>query len=154
MGRALEKLKGFSCNVPGSISNVREAVEEVICYLQNIYGSIEECTLFELKVILNELILNAIKHGIREDDSKYVKIAASLTKDGCAVLTVEDEGEGYDYRCVINRNNTVQDLMDICNAKETGRGILIVKNLCDSIRFNKKGNRIIVVKKLCRHKQF
>lgn len=147
-GKALNKLKGFNCKVAGDIKNVRQVVHDVICHLQHIYGAIEECTLFELKVILNELVLNAIKHGIKEDAGKHVRIAAGLTRDGSAVLMVEDEGEGYDYRCIIDKNKTAQDFINICDAKETGRGLLIVKNLCDRVRCNKKGNRIVVVKRL------
>jgi len=114
------------------------------------YGAIEECTLFELKVILNELILNAIKHGNKNDCSKYVKILAGLTKNDNAVVLVEDSGTGFDYNYILNEIEKCCELDDICNMKETGRGILIVKKLSNGMKYNYKGNRVIISKKLIR----
>lgn len=140
----------YNCKIPGNINNVSCVVKDVVQCLQSVYGFIEECTLFELKVILNELILNAIKHGNKEDDSKFVKILVGLTKKDNAILLIEDCGKGFNYRCLMemDQNDCIFD--DICEMKETGRGILIVKNLSDRMKFNGKGNRVVIVKKLCR----
>lgn len=61
-------------------------------YLQDFYGSIDDCTQFEIKVILNELILNAVKHGIKEDDNKHDEVTASITKDNCDYMTFNKKG--------------------------------------------------------------
>jgi serine/threonine-protein kinase RsbW len=114
------------------------------------YGPIEECTLFELKVILNELILNAIKHGNKNDCSKHVKILVGLTKNDNAVVLVEDSGKGFDHNYMLNKIENGCEMGDICNMKETGRGILIVKKLSNGMKYNYKGNRVIVSKKLSR----
>mgnify|MGYP003905515287 CR=1 FL=1 len=132
------------------MSIVSCAVNDIIQSLQNMYGAIEECTLFELKVILNELILNAIKHGNKNDCSKYVKILAGLTKNDNAVVLVEDSGTGFDYNYILNEIEKCCELDDICNMKETGRGILIVKKLSNGMKYNYKGNRVIISKKLIR----
>lgn len=144
----MNKTKIFSCKIPGNINNVRDVVKNVMNYLQDFYGPITNCTQFEIKVILNELILNAVKHGIKGDNNKYVEVTASITKDNCVLLVIEDEGDGYDYHCLLNGMCSQLETGNIFDAKETGRGILIVKNLCDSMTFNKKGNRITVLKKL------
>jgi serine/threonine-protein kinase RsbW len=146
----LKKTKIFNCKIPGNINNVRNVVKNVINYLQDFYGPIDDCTQFEIKVILNELVLNAVKHGVKEDDNKHVEVTASITRDNCALLVIEDEGDGYDYRCLLNCICPQHETGNIFDAKETGRGILIVKNLCDNMTFNKKGNKITVLKKLCK----
>ena len=145
----LGRLKVLTCTVPGTIKSIQKVVKEVTCYFQTYYSTIDECTLFELKVILNELVLNAVKHGSKEDYSKCIEIVAGVTKNEDMFLMVKDKGEGYDYKCMMRQYENTQDIFDdISNIKETGRGILIVKSLCDRIMFNKKGNTVIVVKKI------
>jgi serine/threonine-protein kinase RsbW len=111
------------------------------------YGQLNDCVEFELKVILNELIINAIKHGNNSDVSKKVKTSITISKSGFVFIIIEDEGEGYDYKCRV-RNKDIAVNEDFCDLKETGRGIVIVSNLCDKIKFNKKGNKVIVMKRL------
>jgi len=138
----------FCKKIPSNINNIGSIVQSVIDYLHNIYGPLNECDLFEIKVILNELILNAIKHGNKEDDKKFVEIYAELKNQKDLFIVIEDSGEGYDYDDVLSIPACTDSKQDICELKETGRGMLIVKNLCDEIKFNKKGNKVIVVKSI------
>lgn len=138
----------FCKKIPSNINNIGSIVQSVIDYLHNIYGPLNECDLFEIKVILNELILNAIKHGNKEDDKKFVEIYAELKNQKDLFIVIEDSGEGYDYDDVLSIPACTDSEQDICELKETGRGMLIVKNLCDEIKFNKKGNKVIVVKSI------
>ncbi len=131
-----------------SINNVGTAVRDVIGNIQANYGLLAECTQFELTVVLNELILNAIKHGNKEDENKSVKIKAGITDNGFACLIVEDEGCGYDFGCLCKRKAECAEGDEICDIMESGRGIFIVKNLCDHVKVNGKGNKIIILKKL------
>lgn len=145
----LSKLEVLTCIVPGTIENIHKIVREVLCYFEGHFGAMSECTLFELKVILNELVLNAVRHGNRENSCMCIKVVAGVTKTENIFVMVRDEGEGYNYRCVMKEredvNNTYNDLLDI---RETGRGLLIVKNLCDKVMFNKSGNTVMVIKKI------
>ena len=138
----------FCKKVPSNINNIGGTVKSVIDYLHSIYGPLSECDLFEVKVILNELILNAMKHGNKEDDKKFIKICAELKNQKDLFIAIEDSGEGYDYDDVLSIQACTDSEKDICDLKETGRGLLIVKNLCDKIKFNKKGNKVIVVKSI------
>lgn len=133
--------------MPGDVKNICTVVKDVICFLNTVYGEPDECVLFELKVILNELVSNAIKHGIEENADRYVRLAAGVTKNEQLLLMVEDDGQGYDYGKVL-KNGDEHLFADLCDMKENGRGLLIVRNLCDKIKFNEKGNRVVVLKKL------
>lgn len=146
-------MKTYNCVIASDFNNICCTINDIINYLQEFYGHLDEGNLFEIKVILNELIMNAVKHGNREDSNKHVKIVSSVTKDGYAFFYIEDEGHGYNYNDVLVKNCPLQDcdgFFDICGVKETGRGMLIVKNLCDKVKFNEKGNKIVVMKKLVR----
>ena len=141
-------MKTYDGSIVSSINSVGVAVSDVIGNIQANYGPLEECTQFELTVVLNELLLNAVKHGNKADESKRVKVKAGVTNNGFACLIVEDEGCGYDHDCLCKSKANCAGEDDICNVMESGRGILIVKNLCDKVKVNDKGNKVVVLKKL------
>ncbi|MDR1061906.1 MAG: ATP-binding protein [Clostridiales bacterium] len=86
----------FIRRIQASIKNLRNTVSDVLAYYEAVFGDMSEATYTELKVILNELLINAIKHGSKEDEGKHINVIADLTADKYALLVVEDEGEGYD----------------------------------------------------------
>lgn len=145
----MKTLKSYKNRIPSDISVICSTVQEIIDYLQNSQGAIAECCLFELKVILNELIINAVKHGNHCSPDKYVDITAGMCPGRYVYVIVEDQGEGYDYNKIMVNNNECSDPFTcLFDLKETGRGIMIVKNLCESVRFNRNGNKVVVLKKL------
>ncbi len=142
------KIKVNKFKLPSCIDVVGCSVQNILSCLEDNYGSLREDVLFEIRVILNELILNAVKHGNNEESDKYVKVVVGIFADDKVMLLVEDEGIGYNYKEVQEKN--INSMLDIrfCNMEETGRGIMLVLNLCDRIKFSRRGNRITVIKKL------
>ena len=139
-------LKTYCAKIPSNIGSIKETISDIISSIQNVYGELDEEVIFDVKVILNELLLNAIKHGNCCCPDYFVKITAGVLEDDSAFFIIEDQGQGYDYELIRRENlKHVESLQDF---KETGRGILIVENLCNKIYHNKKGNRVIAVKKL------
>lgn len=138
----------FNTKIPSDTNYICDTVAHILSFFEEIRGSLDECTLFELKVILNELLVNAIKHGNGCDASKAVTITAAVAKGGYACFQIEDEGGGYECRVPAKASQTIGDITDLCDLKETGRGLLIVSNLCDQIRFNRRGNKVVVLKKI------
>lgn len=146
----MKTLKTYLCKIPSNVDCLCSAVKDIIAYLNDTYGTIDESVLFEVKVILNELILNAIKHGNKECCEKLVKISAGVTMDERAFIIIEDEGDGCLDLSGFNEDRCRDEPIDFFNLKETGRGIIIVNSLCDRVKFNKKGNKIVILKKLKR----
>ena len=145
----MKTTEAYTFKVNSDIRNINCIVKEIILYLQDLYGDISESIVYEIKVILNELITNAVKHGNKLDINRFVTISVGVAGDMNIFFIVEDEGEGYDYKCFMKcLNNNIQGIFELCNMKETGRGLFIVKSLSDSIRFNSKGNKIIVLKRI------
>lgn len=84
---------------------------------------------------ISEAVLNAIKHGNRNDLSKLVSIAVDCSVKDINVQ-IEDEGNGFDI-------NEVKDPTSKENlTNESGRGIFIIRKLSNKIEYNEKGNRI------------
>jgi serine/threonine-protein kinase RsbW len=133
-------LKDFYCRIPSDLGLMGNLVGDALNFIRNECRISDEIELFELKVIMNELVLNGIMHGNREDRKKSVKLHLALKEDDHIYITVEDEGPGYDYKQVIESCEL--------SMKETGRGILIVRELSERLIFNNAGNRITVVKRV------
>lgn len=146
-GIKVKTLKPYCCTIPSDLNCICSTVKHVLDYLHEAAGCIEESNEFEIKVILNELLINAIKHGNRQEVGKNIKLRAKVSKDDELSITIEDEGEGFDYCCQNSVHAATGD--DNCfELDETGRGIFIVKNLCEKVRFNIKGNKIEILKKI------
>ncbi|MEA2174947.1 MAG: hypothetical protein QOD00_2539 [Blastocatellia bacterium] len=93
-----------------------------------------------LFVALDEAFVNAVKHGNRNDPSKMVRITAELSSSE-ARFTVEDEGDGFN----------VQEIPDPCDPanlfKASGRGVLLIYNIMDEVKYNERGNQLTMVKR-------
>lgn len=144
----MKSLKPFNFLIINKNTNIRTLIEEILKLLFDDGICTKQDILFEIKVILNELIQNAICHGNKNDIAKSVKLNMTIDEDSICIV-VEDEGEGYNFKQLptsIKESNTIS--CDIYDLKESGRGISIVKNLSEKISFNSKGNRIEVIKRI------
>jgi serine/threonine-protein kinase RsbW len=90
---------------------------------------------FELRLILDEAISNAVEHGNRFSSNKIVKIKIIVSKDGVDIF-VKDEGIGFEFEDIFLDFST--------NAvRRRGRGLKIIKKFA-KIEWNEIGNEIIV----------
>jgi CheY-like chemotaxis protein len=93
-----------------------------------------------LFIALDEAFVNAVKHGNKNDHSKLVRITAELSSKE-ARFTVEDEGEGFNVQ-------EIPDPRDPENLfKTSGRGVLLIYNIMDEVKYNERGNRLTMVKR-------
>jgi len=144
----LKLKRSCEMKVSGPNSDIRKLVNDIIGFLCGCKDCINENVVFDIRVVLNELIVNAVTHGNKEDKDKCVKIKIGVTEDDHAIFVIEDEGEGFDFKSFIEKDFEIEDTVDFMQLKERGRGVLIVKKLCDKLKFNEKGNKAVVLKKL------
>lgn len=144
----MKSLRIYNTCIPSSINSIGVVVSELTNSLLSGYGSISECMLFELKVILNEILVNAVQHGNKGDEDKWVKVNAGVSERGLMFVIVEDEGCGYDYVNTCSCRKPCCEMTEPLDMTENGRGIMIIKGLCDTVRVNSKGNKIVVTKSI------
>lgn len=128
-------------HIESKISSIRE-VENAIDIItaengvhQESYGKILIATL--------EAVNNAILHGNRSDENKYVDVEISL-ENNILKIKVTDEGAGF-------RPKEVPDPTEPENLEAVnGRGVFLMKKLADEIEFNKKGNSVTMTFKMIR----
>jgi serine/threonine-protein kinase RsbW len=91
-------------------------------------------------IALDEAFVNAVKHGNKFNPDKMVRVTAEVSPRE-ARFTVEDEGEGFDV-------TQIPDPLDPANLfKTSGRGVLLMYNIMDEVKYNERGNRLTLVKR-------
>ncbi len=122
----------------GSISSdlglVKKFVENILEKLNEIIDNKD--TIFEIRLIINELIINGIFHGNEYVESKMVQIYIELKKDKI-IMNVKDEGTGINYDFSSYNPSEL---------KCRGRGLILVKGLSDELILDR--NAITAVKYL------
>ncbi len=109
-------------------SNRRNIIETIINIIldSSIPLKIKE---YELYLIVDEAVTNAMSHGNQWDGSKNLDV--KVKKNDILSITIKDDGPGFDY-----------ENLDIKNRKRPGgRGIRIIKHFC-APEWNKEGNEI------------
>ena len=123
---------------------VRQAVRDILFYLdEHLPGQSQE-ERWEFKLIFNELLYNAVIHGNASDTAKRVRVRLSVV-NGCVNANIIDEGSGYDYEQIVEMARR-KDMID-CQ-RESGRGLRLVLALTDHIEFNGGGSSVTFYKKV------
>jgi serine/threonine-protein kinase RsbW len=95
--------------------------------------------LANLTVALTEALSNGVVHGNRRCPERPVLVAGCVEAGRGVVIDVRDFGAGF----------TVSGLVDPCAAERvlapSGRGILMMRHLVESVAFNARGNRVRLV---------
>jgi serine/threonine-protein kinase RsbW len=80
-------------------------------------------------VAVRESVINAIKHGNRNDASKHVHVDFETSANGVPQITirVRDEGDGFDP------NGIADPLAPENLLKASGRGIFLIRNFMDHV---------------------
>jgi serine/threonine-protein kinase RsbW len=93
-------------------------------------AGLDEDAIHWVSVAVRESVINAIKHGNREDRGKHVTIEFLLRPSSHPqefVVEVLDEGEGFDPDVVANPLDPENVL------KSSGRGIFFMRNFMDDV---------------------
>ena len=123
---------------------------EFIDLVQEMSDDVTRLAGFDRESVLNvglavrEAVINAIKHGNRQEHGKLVEIIFQLFPDKLTVR-VRDEGDGFDYKKVANP-------LDPKNLfRADGRGIFFMKCFVDQVKFsrcNGGGTQVLMEKKV------
>ena len=107
-------------------------------------AGLDEDSLHWVSVAVRESVVNAIKHGNKNDESKRVVVEFTpmpLHDPEELVIRVEDEGEGFDPEEVADPLAPENIL------KSSGRGIFLINGLMDDVRFADGGRELQMRKK-------
>jgi serine/threonine-protein kinase RsbW len=133
LSRIMEKI---SIQIPSMPENIRivesfiDNAKEKFHITDDLYGNI--------MVAVTESVNNAIKHGNSSDKSKFVNISLFI-EPKLLKFVVEDQGLGFDPDSL--PDPTLPENI----SKPDGRGIFLMRNLCDDLIFSNEG-RVVEMK--------
>jgi serine/threonine-protein kinase RsbW len=110
----------------GSAFDMLDFVQIISDYVGRLTG-LDEDQLFDVSVAVRESVVNAIKHGNKNDQSKRVVVEFSTVPRDQMTVRVQDQGEGFDPEDVPDPLSP-ENLM-----KGSGRGILFMRNYMDDV---------------------
>ncbi len=129
----MEQMLKFSSDLKNL--NIAESILDSISVQNNlndlIYGNI--------LIALNEAISNAIVHGNKFSKDKEVTVAYNISDNKRLIVSVQDEGNGFDYQLV-------PDPTDPKNIEKlNGRGVFLIQSLADEVSYLSKGKVVKMV---------
>lgn len=94
-----------------------------------------------IELALQEALANAVVHGAKEDPTKVVECVVACDEERGVLIIVRDPGQGFDPAAI-----------PTCTVGENlysnhGRGIFLINQLMDEVRFRKNGTEIHMVKR-------
>ena len=108
---------------------------------------LDEDAMHWVSVAIRESVINAIKHGNRNDSSKrvFVEFGTSMGDVPELSIRVRDQGEGFDPE------QLADPLAPENLLKSSGRGIFLIRNFMDDVRLQRApegGMEIRMVKRV------
>ena len=94
---------------------------------------------YRIKLGLHEALVNAVTHGNKLDPQKSIRVRRIITPNWC-VWQIQDQGNGLEIKKRIYKLPKKVSNID-------GRGLYIINECFDDIRWSNKGNRLQVALK-------
>lgn len=99
----------------------------------------------EIRLGLQEALVNAAKHGNKLDPSKTVVVQFSHS-NGEYSWVISDQGEGFDsdrdYDCLLAKKDLPPE------ESENGRGLCLLHHIFDQVRWNRQGTQVTLCRKI------
>ena len=124
----------FESTIPADVKEISPVAEGVMAIVKQM--GCAEGREFEVETALREALANAIIHGANGDPRKRVQFCVSCDESRGMLIVVRDPGPGFDPASVPTPV-IGQELFST-----HGRGIYLINQLVDEVRFEKGGTEI------------
>jgi serine/threonine-protein kinase RsbW len=120
----------------------KSAIDEVVQQVMNTIRQTKCANGKEdaIELALNEALANAVIHGAKEDPSKTIECIVACDEERGMIIVVRDPGAGFDP-AAIPTPTIGQNIYS-----NHGRGIFLINELMDEVKFRKNGTEIHMVK--------
>lgn len=124
----------FELTIAGSVKAIEPAVKQILAVVDSM--GCARGKEFAIETAIREALANAITHGCCGDPSKQVKISAYCDDERGMILVVRDPGKGFDPKTIPSPVRGERLFA------EHGRGIYLINQLMDEVRFRSGGSEI------------
>lgn len=130
-------------NLPSNLALVQPIASQLAELAVNM-GYFLDARKMEFRLVVDELVANAMVHGNRQDASKRVLVELTIDRERL-VLVVEDQGQGF-------RPDLLPDPREgegllRCH----GRGVLLCRMYMDELIYHQPGNRVTAIAYAANH---
>jgi len=129
----------FETTIQGTVEAIAPVVEEIMEIVSEM--GCAAGSEFEIEVSVNEALANAVEHGCGHDPSKEVSVRVECDPENGMLIMVRDPGEGFDPESVPS------PIIGERIYADHGRGIFLINELMDEVRYEAGGTEIWMVKK-------
>ena len=117
---------------PPVVEGVMKLIREIGC---------AEGDEFDVELAIHEALGNAIRHGCKSNPEKRVQFCVSCDESRGMLIVVRDPGEGFDPASIPSPIEGERLYLS------HGRGIFLINQLMDSVKFQRGGTEIHMRKK-------
>jgi serine/threonine-protein kinase RsbW len=121
----------------------RKAVDSVVQRVMEVIRGMDCASGKEdaIELSLSEALANAVVHGAKSDPSKTVECDVACDENRSLLIVVRDPGEGFDPAAIPSpvRGQNIYS--------NHGRGVYLINQLMDEVRFLKNGTEIHMIKR-------
>lgn len=100
----------------------------------------------ELRLGLQEALVNAAVHGNQLDPSKTVVVQFSMTENLYSWV-ISDQGQGFIPQCHCHAEPEPEDFLP-ADESEGGRGLCLLYQIFDRVHWNAEGNQLHLCKQM------
>ncbi len=113
------------------VEGIVDDIKSELDFKEDVYGNV--------MVAVTEAVNNSIVHGNKNETSKKVIIELEMKNPYCLMVSVQDEGKGFDP-------NMLPDPTSPDNIENIGgRGVFLMRQLADEISFHDDGRRVEMI---------
>lgn len=131
---AKELILKFDKSIPADVEHISPVVDEVMGLVKEMKCA--EGKEFEVDLALREALANAVVHGAKHDATKEIQFCVACDPNMGLLIVVRDPGKGFDPTTI----------PDCCVGQNVfshhGRGIFLINQLMDEVRFERGGTEI------------
>jgi anti-sigma regulatory factor (Ser/Thr protein kinase) len=120
--------------IPADVTRVA-AVRDGVIQLLKEKGAAQGQEL-DIAVALQEALVNAIKHGCKNDARKSVQCCVTIDDRGEVLIVVRDPGAGFEVTAVPS------PLTDSGILRHSGRGVFLINELMDEVQYEDGGREL------------
>ncbi len=130
-------------NLKVTLAADRNAVAPVVLGIMEIVRKMKVAVGKEeaIELALTEALANAVVHGAKADPSKIIECDVGCDESRGMLIVVRDPGEGFDPAAIPSPMHGENIYA------ESGRGIYLINQLMDEVKFLKNGTEIHMIKR-------
>lgn len=124
----------LNLTIPGDVKAIDPVVDKVMWVVSQLGCAVGKE--FEVETGLREALANAVVHGCKNDPGKEIQFVVAADQNKGMIIIVRDPGGGFEP------GDIPSPIVGECLYEEHGRGIFLINELMDEVKFVRGGTEI------------